>query len=123
MWLQHCTDLYVCTCGIVFKVTFITDNYGRVRMHVFMHLAFKELNASVSSVVRDGSIWGLVNVIHIQYRLYYVVPYHSYVHVVLVARHIWLLSPASSDHEWGRHQIFPYPEAKLEPYEYVSCEF
>ena len=32
---------------MVFKAILIintTDSYGRVRMHVYMHLAFKELN-------------------------------------------------------------------------------
>ena len=45
----YCTDFHVCTCTMVFKALLIfntTDSYGRVRMHVYMHLAFKELTAS-----------------------------------------------------------------------------
>ena len=37
------TGLYVCTCTMVFKAMFTTDIHGRVRMHVYMHLVFKEL--------------------------------------------------------------------------------
>ena len=40
--LHVCTGLYVCTCTMVFKAMFTTDIYGRVRMHVYMHLVFKE---------------------------------------------------------------------------------
>ena len=43
----YCTDLHVCTCTMVFKAIFIintTDSYGHVRMHVYIHLAFKALN-------------------------------------------------------------------------------
>ena len=48
--IHACQYLHVRTCTMVIKEMFFnqqntqhTDIYGRVRMHVYMHLAFKEL--------------------------------------------------------------------------------
>ena len=46
----YCPDLHVRTCTIVFKAIFIINTtlyqliISRVMMHVYVHLAFKELN-------------------------------------------------------------------------------
>lgn len=41
--------------------------------------------------------------------------------VVLVTRHIWLLSTAPSDHDWLGDKLFPLTKTELEPHKQISC--
>ena len=52
--LVYCTELPVCTCTMqAILMINTTDSYGCVRMHVYMHLAFKELRRGVVQQAGD----------------------------------------------------------------------
>lgn len=44
-------------------------------------------------------------------------------YAVLAAGHIWLLSSAASDYEWGRNPLLSHTETQLEPHQHLPCKF